>query len=258
MSTKKTPKEAKSLPVVIRREPLTDAQKFQAISLYAQGMPLKEITEAVARDSEEAIKNVIQDTLRSMTAVRETNELIKSTCSSSLKRFQGKTPAKFITDSFLKALDEKAEIYAYYFAQTGDNKFSLIQSGLDIGIAPTLKVQLKDYIYRIRGQYLRDLPPVKKFILEEQNRRISEYHLEKAQIQMELVNQIEELKEATVYDARQRTNLLKSIELLGRTIGAFTDRVEVEEADTKSGLDILLKKARSEISVGSYSIEDAK
>jgi hypothetical protein len=64
---------------------------------------------------------------------------------------------------------------------------------------------------------------------------------------MELVNQIEELKELSVNDTKHRVNLLKAIEMLGRTIGSFTDRVEVEETDAKSGLEILMAKVKGEI-----------
>lgn len=246
-----------SLPV-IRREPLTDSEKYKAISLYSQGVPLSKIAESLSRDSTDDISALIHTTLREMTVIRETNDLSNSYCTATLKRRQGATPAKFITEAFLNILDEKAEVYAYYFAQTGDNKFSLRQSGLDIGIPKSIKKETKDYILRIRGQYLRDLPPVKQYIQEEQTKRIEEYHLEKAQIQMELVNQIEELKEAVVNNPQQRTNLLKSIELLGKTIGAFTDKLEVEETNAKSGLQLILEKAKREVSAGSYTIENAK
>jgi hypothetical protein len=79
---------------------------------------------------------------------------------------------------------------------------------------------------------------------------------------MELVGQIEQLKEVVSYEPRQRTNLLKAIELLGRTIGAFVDRLEVEEVDAKSGLQILMERAKKEasngkeITKGSYTVED--
>jgi hypothetical protein len=49
--------------------------------------------------------------------------------------------------------------------------------------------------------------------------------------------------------------------MLGRTIGAFTDRVEVEETDARSGLSIILEKAKREakgITSGSYTIEDSE
>lgn len=249
--------ESKQLPETVLRSPLTDAQKFQILLKYSQGIPTGDIAKSVSRDTKE-ITHFVVSTLDDMTAIRETKLLMGKPCSAELKVRMGKAPSKFITTAFLDRVEDQAEVYAYFFAQTGDNKFALIQSGLDIGIAQNLNKNTKDYVMRIRGQYLRDLPPIKKFIQQEQDRRIKEYHLEKAQVQMELVNQVEELKELVVIDPRQRTNLLKAVEMLGRTIGAFTDRMEVEETDAKSGLSIILAKAKKEVSAGTYTIEDSK
>jgi len=76
--------------------------------------------------------------------------------------------------------------------------------------------------------------------------------VEKPVIQHELIHQVEELKEVVKHEPRQRSNLLKAIEMLGRTIGSFTDRVEVEETDAKSGLDILMDKIKEEEGVTVY------
>ena len=56
-----------------------------------------------------------------------------------------------------------------------------------------MKVSTKDYVYRIRGQFIRDIAGVKAIIKAEQDRRIAEYNCEKPQVQMEIVRQIEEL-----------------------------------------------------------------
>ena len=229
-----------------RKKDLTDQERYQIILKYSEGVPIKEIAESVSRDKREITK-FISKTLNGMTAIKETNALQQDVHLGASLQFHGKNPSKFITTSFLKEIDTKAEIYAYYFAQTGDSKFSLIQSGLDMGIPQGMRKRTKDYVYKIRGQFLRDIPQVKDIIRVEHDKRIREYHIEKPQIQMELVSQIEELKEVVKDDPRQRVNLLKAVEMLGRTIGSFTDRVEVEETDAKSGLEILMAKAKGEV-----------
>ena len=236
----------KTIVVKKKKEPLTDAEKFQILQAYSEGIPPATIAASVSRDTKE-ISKFIQLTLSNMVAIKETNILASTSCTADILRMQGSAPAKFITKSFLSLVEDRAEIYAYYMAQTNDNQFALIQSGLDVGIARNVKKTTKDYIYRIRGQFLRDIPLVKDIIRLEQDRRIQEYSVEKPQVQMELVHQIEQLKEVVTNDPRQRSNLLKAIEMLGRSIGAFTDRVEVEETDAKSGLDILMKRAKGEI-----------
>ena len=239
---------SKDKEVILRkqRDPLTDAERYTILKQYGDGVPLTEIASGVSRDKSE-VSSLIQSHLKAMNTVRETNDMIVGTHTLALNLQMGKTPTKFLTSSFIALLETNAEQYAYFYSQTGDNKFSLQQSGLDVGIAKNLKATTKEYVYRIRGQFIRDLAPVKKIIQLEQDRRISEYRIEKPQIQMELVNQIEELKELSVNDTKHRVNLLKAIEMLGRTIGSFTDRVEVEETDAKSGLEILMAKVKGEI-----------
>ncbi len=231
---------------VIKRDSLTDATKFQILSDYAKGIPVAEIARELGRSKTETSK-FIQGTLKGMNTIRETNNMALGLCSSELKLQVGANPTKFLTSNFLALVETQAEVYAYYYAQTGDNKFALVQSGLDTGIARNVKKQTKDYVYRIRGQFLRDIPLVSKLIRDDQDRRIREYHIEKPQVQMELVTQIEQLKEIVVDDPRQRSNLLKAIEMLGRSLGAFTDRVEYEESDAKTGLQILMERAKGEV-----------
>lgn len=245
---------------VVVRKPLSDSEKYQILLQYSQGIPVSTIASAVSRDTRD-IQTLIDTTITSLASVKETNDLLKVQCTADFQKIQGTTPTKFLSSDFLRLAVERAEIYAYYYAQTGDNKFSLEQSQLDQGINNRVPKLTRDYILRVRGQYLRDIPQVKHYIKDIQDRRIQEYRLEKPQIQMELVNQIEELKEVSAKDVKQRGNLLKAIEMLGRTIGCFTDRVEVEETDAKSGLSIILEKARKEVlnaTPAGYSIEDVK
>lgn len=232
---------------VIKRTPLDDAQKYQILKQYAEGVPVEQIARSVSRDTNDITK-FIQYQLRGMNTIRETNDLIVTKNNPKLlKNQQGPTPTKFITPSFLSAIETQGSVYAYYFAQTQDNKFALEQSGLHTGLPAKLKQSTKDYVYRIRGQFLRDIPEIKQYLKDDMDRKIKEYNIEKPQVQMELMNQIDQLKELAVNDTRQRSNLLKAIEMLGRSIGAFTDRVEVEETDARSGLEILMQKAKDEV-----------
>jgi len=233
--------------VIVRKPkpPLTDQEKYQVILKYSEGVPVTQIASEVSRDIG-IINKLISKTHNGMTAVKETNALLQATHKGAVTQYYGKNPSKFITTAFLAEIDTLAEIYAYYFAQTGDNRFALIQSGMDMGIPKNMRKNTKDYVYKIRGQFLRDIPQVKDIIKLVHDKRIKEYHIEKPQIQMELVAQIEELKEAVKDDPKQRVNLLRAVEMLGRTIGSFTDRVQVEEVDAKSGLEILMERAKGE------------
>lgn len=233
--------------VAIKRTPLDNAQKYEILKAYAEGVSVADIAKGVSRDTQD-ISKFIQTTLKGMNTIRETNDLIVTKNNPNLlKNQQGPAPTKFITPSFLSAIETQGNQYAYYFAQTNDNKFALEQSGLDVGLPAKLKKTTRDYVYRIRGQFLREIPEIHTYLKDDMERRCKEYSIEKPQVQMELMHQIEELKELSVNDTRQRSNLLKAIEMLGRSIGAFTDRVEVEETDARSGLEILMQKAKDEV-----------
>ena len=230
---------------VIKREGLTDAQKYKILSDYSNGVSVRDISKEMGRDRK-YISNFIQQTLKGMNTVRETNDLIVGTSATKMTMQKGINPTKFLTSDFLSLIETNGEAYAYYFGKTNDNTFALVQSGLNKGIAPNLKKQTKDYVYRIRGQFLRDIPEIKAIIKEERDKRVKECNVEKAHVQIDLLTQIEELKELCVDDSKQRVNLLKAIEMLGRTIGAFTDRVETVETDARSGLEILMERVKQE------------
>jgi len=236
---------------VIKREGLSDAQKYKILSDYSKGVPVRDIAKEVNRDRR-FISNMIQQTLKEMNTIRETNDLIVGTDDTKMTVQQGINPTKFLTSDFLSQIESQGEAYAYYVGKTNDNTFALAQSGLDKGIAPNLKKQTKDYVLRIRGQFLREIPEIKAIIKAEYDKRLKECNIEKPHIQVELLAQIDELKEICTDDPKQRVNLLKAIEMLGRTIGAFTDRIETVETDARSGLEILMEKIKQEEGVSAY------
>ena len=57
-----------------------------------------------------------------------------------------------------------------------------------------------------------------------------------------LLEQIEQTKLRG--DRKDSVNLRQLIELLGKTIGAFTERVEVHEIDPSKSLDLLIEMAK--------------
>jgi len=233
--------------VVVRKttQSLTEEEKYKILEMYMSGCDIDEICKDVARDKGNVTK-FINHTITSLNTVKETRELVTTT--NIPKPTTSASSSQFITPQFLSLIESNGEMYAYYFAQTGDNHFALHQSGLDVGIYKGMSKKTKDYISRVRGQFLRDIPHLRKIIQREQDRRINEYNLEKPQVQMELVNQIEELKELSITDPKYRPQLLKAIELLGKTIGAFQENIHVEETDAKTGLDILMAKVKGEVS----------
>lgn len=226
------------------KQELSDEENYKVLKLYGEGVPTSEIAKSVSRDVS-TVKKIINKHLDAMNSVRETNIMAQG-CTEYQMKARGTNPTKFLTQSFLDKLEDGAEIYAYYFVQTGDNKFSLENAGLDVGISRNVPKNTKEYIYRIRGQFIRNIPSIASYIKQEQDALMERLDVQKPHVQRELLNQIEELKILSVDDPRQRTNLLKAIEMLGKTVTAFTDSVRMEEANAKTGLEILMERVKKE------------
>lgn len=233
---------------------LTKEERYDILKGYSEGLDVKAMaTEYQLCDNK--LSAFIQRQLKDMLVVRETNELMQQPAKGKPvgAAIQGSI-SKCLTPAFLQKVDEEADIYAYYFVQTNDNVFALKTSGLDVGIPKSMKATQKQYVYNIRGQYIRAIPAVRDFIRAEQDKLMLDKNINKVYVQRELVEQIEQLKYLSVEDPRQRSNLLKSIEMLGKTVSAFTERIELGDADAKTGLDILMERIQKEES-GEDTIE---
>ena len=237
---KSNPKESVKVP----EKTLSDSEKFKIIAKYSEGIPAAKLSEeyGVSKDS---IKSLVSNMSSSLAAVEETNRLIAGTKGRSFLPLNV-PKSKFLNQPFLDRIEDGAAIFAYFLAATGDAKFALESAGLHLGVPANATKQSKEYVWKTRAQYLLEIPEVKRIMQEEYDKKIKDFRLDKPDIQIELLQQIQELKNIVPYDPRQRTNLLRAVELLGKTIGAFTDRVEVEEVDAKSGLQLLMERARAE------------
>jgi hypothetical protein len=245
MTTKAVSKTLrKREPEVIPEKTLSDSEKFKIIAKYSEGIPAGKLSEEYGV-SKENIRTLVSNMSSSLAAVEETNRLIAGTKGRSFLPLNV-PKSKFLNQPFLDRIEDGAAIFAYFLAATGDAKFALESAGLHLGVPANATKQSKEYVWKTRAQYLLEIPEVKRIMQEEYDKKIKDFRLDKPDIQIELLQQIQELKNIVPYDPRQRGNLLKSIELLGRTIGAFTDRVEVEEVDAKSGLQLLMERARAE------------
>lgn len=154
---------------------------------------------------------------------------------------------KDINEEFMELVENGAALaYAQYYAMTNDNHISLKESGLLVGIA---KQRGKDTkvtkgAEKLRGLYLRSIPQVSSEIKKVRADLLADSPISKVMIQSELITQLEELKEIVADDPRQRSNLIKVVELTGRSIGAFSDRIEVSEITPDKALDTLIEMAK--------------
>jgi len=248
----------KTKSILIRKklrtiEDLSDAEKYELLTMYNVGTSHKELA-AHFNVPKNTTLQFIHKQFSAITNAHETNTLMTSEMNHDpLKR------SRNINEEFLRKINEDgaAMEYAYYFAKTGDNRLSLKQTGLDVGIIKA-KGQHDNSVlsaYRLRGIYLRSLSEVSKEIQKIRDDQLRDNPITKSYVQSLLVDQVQEMRESVVDDARNRSNLLKAIDLLGKSIGAFVERIEVHEVDADAALDTLIEMSKSNIK-STYEVID--
>jgi len=150
---------------------------------------------------------------------------------------------EMLSDETSEELTLQEELYCYLYVYTGSNNIAIKESGFSDKIPKdtTIKRQLL-------GMFLREKPNLKAYIGLLKDARIAEVKSSKQIVQHELINQVEQLKESVAHRGApsDRGHLLRAIELLGKTVGAFEDRVRVTEVNANEALDELLKMAKAE------------
>jgi hypothetical protein len=224
---------------------LSDQEKYDIIRRYRAGEPALSIAKRY-KTTEESIRDFLSTEIKALTTVQETNKLIQE--QQGLPMRVQKNPTELMNQSFLDAIPDRIDAYLYYFAVTGSNLHALKHSGLDGWFPAKIPEETKKYALSIRGHHLRSLPGSAELIQELRDKKLKDANIQKPYVQSELIDQIEQMKELSIDDPKNyRGHMLKAIELLGKTIGAFQENIRVEEVSTKSGLDLLMEKCRSEV-----------
>lgn len=154
-----------------------------------------------------------------------------------------------MNEKFLALLGEGGECsenehtYAYTYTFTGNNERALKESKLDAGlISKRAEGTNKKAILKIRGYFLRSIPRIKQLIEDLRSSKLEDIQIDKAMVQSELVDLLYQLKEeANPSTVNQR---LRIIEDLAKTCGAMSEKIEVQNVDPSSALDILLMQAK--------------
>lgn len=233
---------------------VSDADRYDILRRYRLGETLVSIAN-LKNLSLATIKIFVSTEISGLSTIQEINKLTNEA--------KGlittvRNPTALMNDKFLENVDDGKEVYAFYYAMTGSNEHALEQAGLDKWIPTGVGAKTKRYTLSVRGKFIRDLPGIQEYINEIRDKRLRDMDLGRPYIQSELVEQIEQLKEISGDDPKYRSNLLKAIELLGRTMEAFSDTIRIEDADPRTGLEILMAKAKAEVSGGVTTYEPSE
>lgn len=220
---------------------LTDADRYDILRRYRLGEAVSNIAEHYKIDPD-TLTTFLSEDIKGLSTVQETNKLINKS--------QGLicmpiNPVSSMNQKFLDLVPTQAEVYAFYYGMTGSNEYALKESGLDIGLPKGLTVSTKNHTLSVRGKYLRSIPSVSRDIERIRDQKIKDSDVSKPLVQSELLEQIEQLKILAADDPKYRTNLLRAIELLGKTVpDVFSDKIQIEDVSAKNGLEILMKRVK--------------
>jgi len=142
-------------------------------------------------------------------------------------------------------LSEAEATYSWVYVHTGSIQEALKLSKLDKGLFKEKGRSNRfsaDRAVVLRGQYLNAKPNVATYIKELREQRFVDSDMGKARVQSELLDQLEYMKSSGDY--RMRKDILRCIELLGKTVGAFVERVELTQVSPGDALDELIELAQ--------------
>jgi hypothetical protein len=148
-----------------------------------------------------------------------------------------------LSDDTTEILTPQEIMYCYLFVNTGSNQIALKESQLDTCLTQSTPVRLQ-YL----GMHLREKPNIKQYIQALQAEQVDEVVASKKLVQHELIKQVEQLKEVVAHGGKpsDRSNLIKCIELLGKTCKAFEEHVKIEGVSAASALDDFLEMAKQD------------
>lgn len=128
--------------------------------------------------------------------------------------------------------------YCYNFVATGNNLKALESAELHKGLL-TAGSDKKRNQYKLacqlRGHYLRQKPNIARYITKLKEEQFIPEIIDKQFVQRELLEVLHHQKEA----GEPSDKRLRTIDLIGKTVGAFSEVIKIEEVDPAKALDYI-------------------
>lgn len=249
-------KDQSNSKVLLRKakENLTKAERYEIIDHYIySGMSLSQIAEKF-NTSADNINLIVERHTKALLNIRESKAL--------LSYRDPQVHAKFckevldpdqINKPFLEKLSEPdslylsdAEVvYCELFNYNGDDIVALEKAKLNVGLKkakdPKDREEYKQSLM-LRSFYLKRKPNVAAYLTKLQEEKVRAIVDGKGFIQSELLAVIERIRNSE--GDKHVANHLKAISELGRTLGAFEEKVVIENINADSAIDKILQRAK--------------
>jgi len=222
---------------------LKKEDKYQILRDYIESTSITEIAEKY-KVPRKTIESFISKFYKEFTASKELHSLIETTNLGTRNRLQSNyRKPSYICDEMLKKIeDEEADlVYAYSYYLTKDNVQALKESGLyNIGKVVNA-AKTNENIHKLKGQYLRSLSTVKTELKRLTKESLVDSNVSPEFIQSSLLEQLEQLNSYEYLGNKERQLLLRTLELLGKTVSAYSDKLTVETINPSDALDQLIE-----------------
>lgn len=232
--------------------------KYQVIDDYLLGDSVHSITKKYGIKDDE-VNKIIQAQLRALLNKRE-ETIIKYMYNNSLQVYANKLKEwQVMTESFTSLLSpptspdlsESEMMFAFVYANEYDDKLALSLSGLDVGLeddkeSDCVCTVTREKAIRFRILYLLKKKNIKDYIDKLREENYKEAGIDKSKVMSELYDLLESLKKTRSEKRDNNKELLKVIELLGKGLGVWVEKIEVGKIDPSEALDRLIEMAKEE------------
>lgn len=233
-------------------ENLSSSEKWDLLTSYIKCTEVSSQTCKRLNIKDKVLEKFIYTLYKKFQQARETKMLLKTQYMPEVHQIM-KTKhidSDHINELFLKRTSQDGEmlltdfelLFCEFILEYGDDLKAIEKSKLNIG----LKKEGSKAVYKeaclMRAFYLKRKPNIAYYLNQERKKVLKGLDNGKELIQENLLLLIEQLKNSG--DKRHLTSYLKAIESLGRTIGAFDDKITLNNINGDSVLDMMLMKAR--------------
>ena len=237
--------------IVVRKTQIEPHQKWLILEEYLNcKLSLQDIADKY-RMSRDTVESFINSLYKKFQNVRETKMLLQS--QKNPKYFQCLQKNHFnperINEEFVQLLSEPNDLvltdqellFCELFVSDGDELKAIEESGLSIGLSEGKQKGYREAL-KIRAFYLKRKFNIAEYIKHLQKQRIEVLSTGKEHLQSELLAVIEKLRSNG--DPKLVPSLLKALELIGRSIGAFEDKQVIEHVGGDDALDRMISQAK--------------
>lgn len=158
-----------------------------------------------------------------------------------------KTNPETLNKEFLELVSREDEpltqeeiLFAELLLEYGDDITAIRRANLDVGLIKNNRALYKEAM-QMRAFYLKKKLNVRDYITQARKRNLELIEEGKEYVQQTLLEVVEQLKNSG--DIKTTNSKLKAIELIGRTLGVFDDKLSVNHSNGDDALDRILEMA---------------